>query len=343
MSDLITYKNSKINELTNAFNSDVNTLRTQLINNINYIIKLRINNRIKSIYVNMYISNFNTSVNNLRIKLNSDIKNINSLTSIPGSRIPSKFLLSVGINYKNTSNELYGCINDANNIKTLLFQKYGFTNSVLLTDDTNKKPTKQNIINEFTNLLVNSISGDSLFFFYSGQGTNTTDLNKDELDGQDEIIVPIDAVSIQTCIIDDQLNSIIKTNLKPGVNLFAMFDSCYSGTVLDLKYNYIDSQNLNNLTVNPNVLDTVSQVFMISGCSDNQTSEDTVINNGTTQTNSGAITFAFLNTIKKTTSPITFKYLLQTMRTLLSDNGFTQIPQLSSGILTDINTQLVAF
>jgi hypothetical protein len=343
MSNLITYKNSKINELTNAFNSDVNTLRTQLNNNINYIIKLRINNRIKSIYVNMYISNFNTSVNNLRIKLNSNIKIINSLTSIPGSRNAGKFLLSVGINYKNTSNELYGCINDANNIKTLLFQKYGFTNSVLLTDDTNKKPTKENIINEFTNLLVNSISGDSLFFFYSGHGTNTTDLNRDELDGQDELLVPIDAVSIQTCIIDDQLNSIIKTNLKPGVKLFTMFDSCFSGTVLDLKYNYIDSQNLDKLTVNPNVSDTVSQVFMISGCSDNQTSEDAVISDGTTQSNSGAMTFAFLNTIEQTNSPITFKSLLQTMRTLLSDNGFTQIPQLSSGILTDINTQLVAF
>jgi hypothetical protein len=291
------------------------------------------------------MSYFNTTYNNLRIKLNSDIANINSLTSIPGSRTRNadKFLLSVGINYRNTSNQLYGCINDANNIKTFLSEKYGFTNSILLTDDTNKKPTKQNIINEFTNLLVNSISGDSLFFFYSGHGTNTTDLNRDEIDGQDELIVPIDAVSIQTCIIDDQFNSIIRTNLKPGVKLFAMFDACFSGTMLDLKYNYIDSQNLDRLTVNPNVSDTISQVIMISGCADNQTSEDALVSYGTTQTNAGAMTFAFLNTVQQTTSPITFKTLLQNMRTLLRDNRFTQIPQLSSGILTDINTQIVTF
>lgn len=343
MSDLTTYKNSKITELTNAFNSTFNKMKNQLNSNINYILRLRINNRMKIMYVNMHMSYFNTSYNNLRIKLNSDIAKINSLTSIPGSRNAGKFLLSVGINYRNTPNELYGCINDANNIKTFLAQRYGFTNSILLTDDTNKKPTKQNIINELTNLLVNSISGDSLFFFYSGHGTITTDLNRDEIDGQDEVIVPIDAVSIQTCIIDDQLNSIIKTNLKPGVKLFAMFDCCFSGTILDLKYNYIDSQNLDRLTVNSNVSETVSQVIMISGCADNQTSEDAIISNGTTQSNAGAMTFAFLNTIQQSTSPITFKTLLQNMRTLLRDNRFTQIPQLSSGILTDINTQIVTF
>ena len=87
-------------------------------------------------------------------------------------------------------------------------------------------------------LLSNSISGDSLFVSYSGHGTYINDLNGDELDGQDELWVPIDATSIKSCISDDELNSIITTNLKPQTTLFVLSDSCFSGTVLDLKYNY---------------------------------------------------------------------------------------------------------
>ena len=126
--------------------------------------------------------------------------------------------------------------------------KFGFNHFCFLTDDTNKKPNKQNIIYTLTNLLVNSISGDSLFFLFSGHGTCTSDLNRDELDGQDELIVPIDARNIRSCILDDELNLIIKNNLKPGVKLFALFDSCFSGTILDLKYNYLEP----SLTINSN-------------------------------------------------------------------------------------------
>ena len=138
------------------------------------------------------------------------------------------------------------------------------------------KPTKQNIIYELTNLLTNSLPGDSLFFLYSGHGTFSADLNGDELDGKDELIVPIDSTSISNCIRDDEFNKIIQDNLKPDVKLFVLFDSCHSGSMLDLKYTYSDSVFTNN----PNVLETVGQVFMISGCRDDQTSLDTVINTG---------------------------------------------------------------
>ena len=141
---------------------------------------------------------------------------------------------------------------------------------------------------------------------------------------------------------DDDLNKIIKTNLKPGVKLFAIFDSCFSGTVLDLKYNYLDSENFGNVTVNPNVVETVGQVIMISGCSDKQTSADaTIKDDAGTIMNTGAMTFAFLDTINKSSGSITLKTLLQNMRTLLKTNRFPQIPQLSSGRSINIDTALV--
>jgi len=333
--ELESYKKTKVTEITNAFNAEVNILKNKLNSSINSVNRMAINNKLKLSYIYAYISNYNLTVNKLKTKLYSDIKAINLTTVIPGK---TKSALLIGINYNKTSMQLYGCINDANNINKLLQTKYGYKNITLLTDDTNKKPNKQNILNEFTNLLGNAVSGDTIFFSYSGHGTYTTDLNKDELDGQDELIVPLDAVSIKTCILDDELNNIIKTNLKPGVKLFALFDSCFSGTVLDLKYNYLDTNNFGNVTVNPNVNEIVGQVFMISGCTDKQTSADTVLSDGKTYTNVGAMTFAFLDAINKNDSSITFKTLVEKMRIFLKSNGYTQIPQLSSGTAIDINT-----
>jgi hypothetical protein len=335
--ELEEYKKTKVTEITNAYNVEVSILKNKFNSSINSVNRMSIHNRLKIFYINAFISNFNISLNKLKTKLHKDIKSINLLTFIPGKKQPNKSALLIGINYNNTSMQLYGCINDVTNIKNLLETKYSYKNIITLTDDTNKKPTKQNILNEFTNLLTSAVSGDTLFFSYSGHGTYTTDLNKDELDGQDELIIPLDAVSIKTCILDDDLNNIIKTNLKPGVKLFALFDSCFSGTVLDLKYNYLDSNNFGNVTVNPNVNETVGQVFMISGCTDKQTSADTIIKD----TNVGAMTFAFLDTINKNDPSITLKTLVEKMRIFLNVNKYTQIPQLSSG--TSININTVAF
>ena len=334
-SELESYKKICINQLTNVYNSHVALLNNNLNNNINYINRLRINIRIKIQYINMYKANYNTAFNKLKTKFASDIKAVNLLTEIPGSSKPNKNALLVGINYKGTPSELYGCINDTNNIKTILQDKFAFKNFLFLTDDTNKKPTKQNIITELTNLLVSANNGDTLFFLYSGHGTCTTDLNGDENDGQDELIVPIDATSIQSCILDDELNKIIQTNIKSGVKLFLLFDSCFSGTVLDLKYNYLDYY------INPDIKETLGQVIMISGCMDNQTSADAYVNYNGKDTNSGAMTFAFLKTIQELGTNISLKTLIESMRSLLKDNEYDQVPQLSSGKAIDINTLLV--
>jgi hypothetical protein len=329
------YKQKTIAELVSAFNANVNSLKAQLLTNINKIrMRSKIHNKIKAHNILFFNNKYNADVSQLKKKLNNDIKKVNQATSFPQRKTPGKFASLIGINYKNTSNELNGCINDTKNIKNLLQEKYGFNNFVSLTDDTPYKPTKKNIIYALTALLKNSISGDSLFFLYSGHGTCTTDLNNDELDGQDELIVPINATSVNTCISDDELNNIIKTNLKPGVTLFALFDSCFSGTVLDLKYN-LDSSD--TVIVNPSNQDTLGQVFMISGCTDQQTSADAFIGGKS----SGAMTFAFTQTIKQYGTSITLKQLVTNMRQLLSDSGLEQIPQLAWGSVSDIDTNIL--
>jgi hypothetical protein len=187
------------------------------------------------------------------------------------------------------------------------------------------KATKNNILKALIQLLANANKGDSLFFHFSGHGTNTVDRNRDELDGRDEMICPCDFKMIS----DDELNKIIHLHLKPNVSLFALFDSCFSGTVLDLKYNFAPN------VINPRVPETKSNVIMISGCRDNQTSSDTVINNQWC----GAMTNAFLTCVNAPSLNV----LVSNMRTYLKNNRYSQIPQLSSGKLININQNTLYF
>ena len=136
-------------------------------------------------------------------------------------------------------------------------------------------------------------------------------------------------------ITDDELKQIIVSYLKEGVTLFAFFDSCFSGSVLDLKYQYLDSLNNNNYTENTKNLETMGDVFMISGCTDNQQSADAYINN----TSQGAMTWSLLSSLDSNPK-CTWRELLQNMRQLLKTANYVQIPQLSTGKIEDIDKKI---
>ena len=240
-----------------------------------------------------------------------------------------KNALLIGCNYINSEYELRGCINDATNINQILTESYGFDNIVLLTDETEKKPNKEIILEELKQLLINASSGDILFLSFSGHGINLVDRNGDEKDGLDEVIVTLDIEYIT----DDELNSLIQRHLKKNVTLFALFDCCHSGTILDLRYQYLDSTRVNKDTENLKNLETEGNVIMISGCMDRQTSMDAYIR--TAGTYQGAMTWAFLETINKHPE-LAWIDLLNRMRYYLKNADYEQIPQLSSGKELDL-------
>jgi hypothetical protein len=328
MTELDIYKKIRINNLQNILNTKLSRLNNNLSKKIRIIQKSRLNPKAKQIRINKLNNIYNKSVNSLNQEFNNNVSLIQSFSPKPIIINKNKKALLIGINYTGTENELYGCINDAISIKERLLQN-GFNEINILTDLTDVKATKENILNAFINLLTNSQPGDLLFFSYSGHGSYTYDRNNDENTGFDQLIIPSDL----NAIVDDDLKSIIQLNLKENVTLFAMFDSCFSGSVLDLKYQYLDSLDNNNLTLNANETDTNGNVIMISGCSDIQTSVDALINNK----NQGALTWAFLETFNSQKN-LTWKKLLQGMRDLLKNSKFDQIPQLSSGKLIDIET-----
>lgn len=150
--------------------------------------------------------------------------------------------LIIGINYIGTQNQLRGCINDAHNIFNFLTSMYGYSpdDIVMLTDDQTdmvRVPTRNNMLRAMQWLVNGAQPNDSLFLHYSGHGGQTKDLDGDEADGMDDVIYPVD-FQVAGHIVDDDMHDIMVKPLLPGVRLTALFDSCHSGTVLDLPYTY---------------------------------------------------------------------------------------------------------
>jgi len=148
----------------------------------------------------------------------------------------------IGINYFGQKGQLRGCINDVKNMSTYLHTQFNYQwdDMVILTDDQQNpmsQPTKQNMLRAMHWLVKDARPNDSLFFHYSGHGGQTKDLDGDEDDGYDEVIYPVDFRQVGH-IVDDEMHSIMVASLQPGVRLTCIFDSCHSGSALDLPYLY---------------------------------------------------------------------------------------------------------
>lgn len=238
-----------------------------------------------------------------------------------------KYALLIGINYRGSDCELSGCINDVLKIKGELINNFGYEeqNITLLTEDTVKKPNAQTIIDQITNLIFKSVSNPDAEFWihYSGHGASIVDTNSDEKDGMDEVIVPLDYEK-SGIITDDTLHQLLQY-LPIQTKCICFFDCCHSGTILDLKYKY----NVNGAEILDNPTSRIkAQVFMISGCKDDQTSADFF--NQTNSNWAGAMTTAFINVMKSCNYKINCHDLLINMQTYMNNNNFSQIPQMTS-------------
>jgi hypothetical protein len=328
--ELAIYKQNRIRALQNIYNANIFRIYSALISNVRSIQGSRVTVYVKQTRINNLVAQYNKDAGALGNAFNKN--KIAVQNYVPAAIKPAKRkrALLVGINYIGTQNELFGCINDVTSMKERI-EKAGFSDIRVVTDLTPKKPTRATILEEFKLLLSTSKQDDLLFFSYSGHGSYTLDRNSDETDGRDEMIVSCDLQGI----VDDELKALIQTHLKPGATLFAMFDSCFSGSVLDLKYQYLDSLNYDNYTENEKQLETQGNVFMISGCTDNQTSADAFINNRA----SGAMTWSLLEAAKEKTG-CTWRELIKSMRDKLKTSEFEQIPQFSSGTFANIDTPI---
>lgn len=100
------------------------------------------------------------------------------------------------------------------------------------------EPTLAAIRGAFAELTAEVQPGDFVYLHFSGHGTQAPALDPStELDGLDELFLPVDigpwsdAVGeVQNALVDDEIGALIDGLRAKGANVWAVFDSCHSGT-----------------------------------------------------------------------------------------------------------------
>ncbi len=265
---------------------------------------------------------------------------------------PKKYALCIGINYKGSQAPLNGCLEDVRRVTEYL-KTSGYQITTLLEE----QATALNILKAMIEFAKKAKSGDTLFFHYSGHGGQVRDTNGEEITGIDSTLVPYDFATVGQ-IPDDYINRYMVSLIPKGAKLFGIMDACHSGSSFDLRYQILDQSTVKktdasgNWEYEPALLNnalmfreskqypkTNGEVYMLSGCQDQQTSADAFISGRYT----GALTDCFLKTLAKfSKKQMKWKHLLYNTRGFLKESRFDQIPQLSAGQAPNME-QLVWF
>lgn len=242
--------------------------------------------------------------------------------------------LLIGIDYKGSYCELQNCIHDVIHINNIFLKpqlKAKPSMTVFMTDNQKEGyyPTKKNISEKIDSFVAVLNSTKEGYFHYSGHGTYLKDTSGDEKDKKDEALVPVDC-DYEGMIRDDYLFEHFIRKLNPDVKLTMTTDCCHSGTILDLPYKWkVDGTFVEENKLSEQVLASLPDVVMISGCKDKQVSADGGVMPGQ-NLGAGAMTAAYLKTLKDYNYVLTYKELLEGIHIHLRQEGFPQKPQLSS-------------
>jgi hypothetical protein len=276
------------------------------------------------------------------------------------TRLPRRTAFLVGINYINTNSELNGCYNDVVNVAQYLRSTLGYSpGAISILTDGNRgaagsasalPPTRQNIIAGLNALVAGMIAVDEAVFHYSGHGSLVRDTNGDEVTGFDSCLCPVDYATPASAgggmITDDEIRTLLINKVPRGARLYVILDCCHNGTGCDIRYKYEDFsillsppsaripfwRTMQRAYLQGKYTETAGDVYMISGCRDEQTSADAYINNAF----AGALTYAVFSILRANQAIIrsySWSALLRDVRHFMRVNRYTQIPQLMTGQL----------
>lgn len=253
----------------------------------------------------------------------------------------NKEAILFGLNYsKHPDARLRGCINDVKNVETFL-KANAFSTVRTYTDDDidpqRERTTGRGIVRTLDEMAWRSYTKkiDFLWIHFSGHGTSVKDQSRDERDGMDECFVPSDYDRVG--VIRDDLFKKLFRKFSPRTRIFCVFDCCHSGTIGDLKYKYIDRNNMQLVPIVDNVSTPCkAPIVIFSGCKDTQTSAD-AFNVQHLGKFTGAMTSCLLTELgkHKCYTNVDIFELLINVRKLLREKRFSQYPQLTSSFVFD--------
>jgi hypothetical protein len=257
-------------------------------------------------------------------------------------KAPKRYGLFVGINYINTSSELAGCINDAQDLYERLSPH--FDEILVLTED---QATKARIMDEKARFVGKLQYKDRFWDTYSGHGTWVPDRNNDEPDKRDEALCPIDFQD--NLILDDEIFEVYSKR-KRGSKIVMLTDSCHSGSVFRLygmpewgrAIKFIAPEQIlsartagvaEKLEEKFLARETIKQhqeassgIIHFSGCQDIEYSYDANFNGRA----NGAFTYYFLAALAKLGFEASCREIHEAMKEFLPSHQYPQRPKLNA-------------
>jgi len=110
--------------------------------------------------------------------------------------------------------------------------------TILMDDGEHTPPTSANIMAAYKKIVKDAQPGDAIFCHYSGHGCSIKDDEREEADGRDEALCPVDYQKAGVLRDDDVYDTLVAPMPK-GVLLTCVMDCCHSGTILDLPYSFL--------------------------------------------------------------------------------------------------------
>lgn len=270
-------------------------------------------------------------------------------------------IIAVGdYDYSHTGWKPLSSANDVVLIKAALrHQGFKDANITILSDP---QSTKSGIINALRNFTEKIEPGDYAVIHYSGHGQQIYDFNKDEIDGLDEAIIPLDAhadfsssYSGEAHITDDDLGFFIKKiRAKAGKDgqVLVLIDACHSGTATrgstrirganrpfippdaDLKAILNESVGFGINEAQPQVsADKLAAFVTISGSQHNQSNYETETENGQS---AGSLSYAFSKAVHRLPEKASYQILFSEIQKEMSVSSPYQTPAAEG----DLNMQV---
>ncbi|TAE47415.1 MAG: caspase family protein [Bacteroidetes bacterium] len=253
---------------------------------------------------------------------------------------PSIYALLVGIDtYQPPVTALKGAVNDMRAMRDFLQQRATETGTPLLMEILeNEQATRQNIVSGFKTHLTKASADDTVFFYYSGHGSQQIADQAFwglEEDKKLETLICYDSEPDGFQLADKEIANLLGQVAKKTENILVIMDCCNSGSATRSETTRVRSVSINDLPqrvrpaesfimpLNSGSAQEARHVALFAAQSFQKAKEDII--GGAYR---GIFTYSLLEVLATAVGPLTYTDLMRRVRNLVMQRTYDQVPQL---------------
>lgn len=237
--------------------------------------------------------------------------------------------LFIGINYETIPNlQLSGCIQDVEASVQKIRELYPNCSDIqILTDNSENKPTRKNILAAIKWLVSDLKSGQHVFLHYSGHAGRLVDKHGSEKSVFENCIYPYKGRKLQI-ILDEEIRRELAEKVPAGSKCFAVFDSCSGGVTIELEHAWQTSEHYTlYYSQNPEISSMAGKVLFLT----TYQPEDMPLNASSIYGNSGGALSSILPQILEVgEQQLEMKDYMWRILETLKMRGYNKIPVITS-------------